>query len=70
MIIAFVSVAVDVKVSVGCEIDCKVCNKRSRVGLEIIIVGGIAAEIGIESGKVVKVKGYIELPNSLVTRGL
>jgi hypothetical protein len=70
MIVALVSVAVDVKVGVGCEIDCKACNKRLRVGLEVVVVGGIAAEIGIEGGKVVEVRGCIRFPSSLVTRGL
>ena len=69
MIIALVSVAVDVEVGVGCEIDCKACSRRSRVGLEVV-VGGIAAEVGIEGGKVVEVGGCIGLPSSLVTRGL
>ena len=66
MIVALVSVAVDVEVGVDCEIDCKACNRRSRVGLEVVVVGGIAAEVGIEG----KVGGCIGLPSSLVTRGL
>jgi hypothetical protein len=59
------SVDVDVEVGVGCEIDCKTCNKRLRVRLEIV-VGGITAEVEIEGGKG---GGYIGLPSSLVTRG-
>ena len=70
MIVTLVSVAVDVEVGVDCEIDCKACNRRSRVGLEVVVVGGIAAEVGIEGGKVVEVRGCIGLPSSLVTRGL
>ena len=66
MIIVLVSVAVDVEVGVGCEIDCKACSKRSRVGLEVVMVGRIAAEVGIEG----KVGGCIGLPSSLMTRGL
>jgi hypothetical protein len=61
-----VSVAVDVKVGVGCEIDCRVCNRRLRVGLEIVIVGGITAEVKIEG----KVGNCIRFLSSLVTRGL
>jgi hypothetical protein len=65
-----VSVAVDVKVGMSYEIDCKACNKRLRIRLEIVVVGKIAAEVRIESGKVVEVEGCIGLPSSLVTRGL
>jgi hypothetical protein len=65
VIIALVSVAVDVEVSVNCEIACKAYNRRLRVRLEVVIVGGIAAEVGIES-KVI----CIGFPSSLVTRGL
>ena len=60
------SVAVDVEVGVDCEIDYKACSRRLRVGLEVV-VGGIAAEVRIEGGKV---GGCIGLPSSLVTRGL
>ena len=60
------SVAVDVKVDVGCKIDCKACNRRSRVRLEVVVIGGIAAEVEIEG----KIKGCIGLPSSLITRGL
>ena len=67
MIVTLVSVAVDIEVSVGCEIDCKAYNKRSKVGLKIIVIGRIAAEIRIEGGKV---GSCIGLPSSLVTRGL
>ena len=66
MIVALASVVVDVEVSVGCEIDCKAYNRKSRVGLEVVVIGGIAAEIRIES----KVGGCIGFPSSLMTRGL
>ena len=66
MIVALVSVAVDVKIGVGYEINCKACNKRSKIRLEIVVVDRIAAEIRIES----KVKDCIGFPNSLITRGL
>ena len=66
MIITLVSIAVDVKIGVDCEIDYKACNKRSKIKLKIIVIGGITAEIKIEG----KVKDYIKFPNSLVTRGL
>ena len=57
------SVAVDV--GVGCEIDCRACSRRSRVGLEVVVVGGIAAEVGIE-GKVGDCIGLAVVGSSVV----